>query len=130
MSEPYQIVALATLQFSVGGLFDSAPADHDIHLVRKARSNGTPGDCLCGRPRPVASGPGWSVGGGVSDPEARACPGCVLVAERDYPGLPVWGSLFSGIFDLPSSPWDVRDLELAYEWERPRPPANHSDGAS
>lgn len=114
----YQIVALATLQFHRGGFLDSEPVSHDIHLVRSARS-GTPGDCLCGQARPVASGPGWSVGGGVSDPDARPCSGCVLVAERDYPGLPVWGSLFGDIFDMPKAPWDVRNLELAYDWSRP-----------
>ncbi|QGJ88944.1 hypothetical protein PBI_TEAMOCIL_93 [Microbacterium phage Teamocil] len=117
--EPYQIVALATLQFSVGGLFDSEPVGHDIHLIRMARNAGTPGPTLCGIDRFAPDAPGWGVGGGVSDPEARACAGCVEVATTEYPGLPVWGSTFAEVFDLRPAPWDTRNLDLSYEWTRP-----------
>lgn len=112
----YEVVALSTLQFADGGLFDSKPVGHDIHLIRATR-RGTPGPCLCGQERPVSSGPGWSVGGGVSDPEAKACAGCVEVADREYPGLPVWGSMFGGLFEREPSPWDYRHLELSYPWD-------------
>lgn len=106
-------VALATLQFANGGLFDSVPADpgHRIHLIRMNGMSGTPGDTLCGIPRFGEKCPaGWSVGGGVSDPEAIACPECVAEADVTYPGLPVWGSTFGALFDRPAAPWDVRTL--------------------
>lgn len=92
MTTTNPIVGLSTLQFHWGGLFDSKPTDHLVHLVRSTRT-GTPGPTLCGIDRFDKDGPGWSVGGGVTGPGIRhdPCPGCVDVARRDYSGLPVSG---------------------------------------
>lgn len=117
----YEIVALATLQFSYGGLFDSRPADHRIHLIRSARS-GTPGPTLCDIDRFAKDAPGWGIGGGVTDPEARPCTDCVEVADDEYPGLPVWGSTFRDLFAewRPAAPWDTRGLAEAIPWDNGR----------
>lgn len=83
---------LVTLQFSKQ--FD----DYAVHLVR-VTNRGTPGPTLCGIDRfprdanNVPTGPGWSVGGGVSGRgiEHKPCGGCVDTARREFPGLPVSG---------------------------------------
>jgi hypothetical protein len=90
-TEP-EVVYLATLQFANGGLFDFEPTDLLSHAIRGTR-RGTPGPTLCGIDRFGEDAPGWSVGGGVSRPGLTftACPGCVEVAKRDFPGIPVAG---------------------------------------
>lgn len=93
----YVVAALETCQFSWGGLFDSRPASREIHLVRAART-GTPGPTLCGIDRFGPDTPGFSMGGGISDPSAIACPACVKVADLDYPLQPVRGSMWAGLF--------------------------------
>jgi hypothetical protein len=93
--EDKTVIALCTLQFSWGGLFDGRPADgYQVHLVRST-PNGTPGPSLCGIDRFAKDAPGWSVGGGVSGPSAehKPCPGCADVAREQFPGLPVAGSV-------------------------------------
>jgi hypothetical protein len=116
MTETREIVALATLQFSWGGLFDSRPADgYMVHLVRYAeRPTGTPGPTLCGIDRFAKDAPGWSVGGGTSGPniEHKPCPGCVQVARVELPDLPIVGlghCEVSAQLDVPSfeSWWDL-----------------------
>ncbi|MFJ4168363.1 hypothetical protein ACIPY3_02520 [Paenarthrobacter sp. NPDC089714] len=109
-----RVVALATLQFTSGGLFDGRPADKRIHLVRMTDS-GTPGPTICGIDRFDKNGPGWSVGGGISGPgiEAMACPGCEAVAQRDYSAAPVWGSTFADLFRKHrKAPHSVRNLPV------------------
>lgn len=89
------IRALATLQFSTGGLFDSKPVDdYAVHLVRST-NRGTPGATLCGIDRFAKEGPGWSVGGGISGGSIvhPACEGCVAAARAEFPGLPIVGSV-------------------------------------
>ncbi|WAB09167.1 hypothetical protein SEA_EESA_57 [Arthrobacter phage Eesa] len=115
-----RIVALATLQFSRGGLFDSRPLP-EIHLVRMAAGAGTPGPTLCGIDRFAKDAPGWSVGGGVSGAgiEAVPCPGCEKVAFEKYAAAPVWGSSFKGLFKRHGdAPWDVRHLPVVAVEER------------
>lgn len=93
MSAP-TTVALRTLQFSWGGVFDTAPFDgYQAHLVSVSSSGGTPGPTLCGIDRFAEGAPGWSVGGGVSGPSVthEPCHGCVAVARRDFAALPVSG---------------------------------------
>lgn len=91
-TEASKVVALATLQFAVGGLCDSTPTDYLIHLVRST-DRGTPGPTLCDIDRFATDAPGWSVRGGVDGPGMAhtPCAGCVEVARRDFPGLPVNG---------------------------------------
>lgn len=110
-----RVVALATLQFTRGGLFDGKPADKRIHLVRKIEDGGTPGGTLCGIDRFAKDAPGWSVGGGISGPgvEVMACPGCEAVAGRDYSAAPVWGSTFADLFRKHrKAPHSVRNLPV------------------
>lgn len=83
---------MITLQFGNGGLFDFTPASHDIHLAAPLESGGT-GPALCGIDRHAKGMPGWSLGGGVSDPEAQACPKCLAVHD----GTPVHG-MFGSLF--------------------------------
>jgi hypothetical protein len=83
-----------TLQFAMGGLFDAEPVGHAIHLVRST-AHGTPGPTLCLLPRFDKNTPGWSVGGGISDSDAYACPSCDAARDRT---LPVGGSLFSRLY--------------------------------
>lgn len=85
---------LATLQFAVGGLFDAEPVGHEIHLVRDSPRRLT----LCGLDQFAPESPGWSVGGGVSDDRAVPCPGCVEVRGAQFPGSPVEGTMFGGLF--------------------------------
>jgi hypothetical protein len=83
------VIGLATLQFAWGGLFNAEPADdYMVHLVRST-GYGTPGPSLCGIDRFLKTGPGWSVGGGISGPGVvhKPCPGCVATAKADFPGL-------------------------------------------
>jgi hypothetical protein len=96
--EGKQIVALSTLQFAWGGVFDAKPADDLIHLVRCSRI-GTPGPTLCGIDRFTKGGPGWSVGGGVTGPNIKhtACGACVAVASSEYPGLSITGSVGASV---------------------------------
>lgn len=96
------VVKLSTLQWSVGGLFDSKTVPGwDVCLVTAVERGGTPGPTLCGidRFRKDPPVPGWSVGGGVRGPgiENKACKGCAAVAREKYPDLPVYGT-FSGLF--------------------------------
>lgn len=87
--------ALATLQFSTGGLFDSKPVDdYAVHLVRST-NRGTPGATLCGIDRFAKGSAGWSVGGGLSGGSIvhRACDGCLETARSEFPGLPIVGSV-------------------------------------
>lgn len=110
-----RVVALASLQFTSGGLFDGKSADKRIHLVRKTDNEGTPGGTLCGIDRFVKGGPGWSVGGGISGPgvEVMACPGCEAVAERDYSAAPVWSGAFAHLFRKHrKAPHSVRNLPV------------------
>jgi len=91
--EDKTVVALCTLQFSVGGLLDARPADgYQVHLVRST-PNGTPGPTLCGIDRFAKDAPGWSVGGGIGGPSVihKPCPGCAEFAREKFPGLPVTG---------------------------------------
>lgn len=95
-----EVVYLATLQFSTGGLFDGKPTSSRIHLIRGTHS-GTPGPTLCGIERMQRDGngkligPGFSVGGGIIEHgrEYVCCEECSEVARRDFPGLPVAGSI-------------------------------------
>lgn len=94
MSED-DVIALMTLQFHSGGLFDGEGVDgFRVHLVRATQA-GTPGGTLCGIDRFHESTPGWSVGGGVSGPgiEHKPCPGCAVTADEEFPGLPIHGSV-------------------------------------
>lgn len=104
MSARTDIVALTTLQFSWGGLFDSRPADHKTHLVRTSRS-GTPGPTLCGIDRFAEGTPGWSVGGGLSGPgiEHHPCDGCVDAARSEFTGLPIVGLGGEAVAELTAS---------------------------
>lgn len=89
------IRSLVTLQFASGGLVGAKPVDGwAVHLVRRAH-RGTPGPTLCGIDRFAPGSAGWSVGGGVTGPGIKhtPCAGCVEVAARDFPGLPVSGSV-------------------------------------
>lgn len=93
--EDKTVIALSTLQFSWGGLFDGRPADgYQVHLVRST-PNGTPGPTLCGIDRFAKDSPGWSVGGGIggSGVVHTPCPGCADFARENFPGLPVTGSV-------------------------------------
>lgn len=92
MAADEPVVYLSTLQFSWGGLLDSAPADGMAHLVRTT-VHGTPGPTLCGIDRFAKGGPGWSVAGGVSGPGITntPCDGCLAAARADFPGLPIVG---------------------------------------
>ncbi len=93
---PYDptVRVLTTLQFANGGLFDSVPTDHLIHLVRHT-NRGTPGPTLCGIDRFAKGSAGWSVGGGVTGPSIVLAPydGCAAAARAEFPGLPVSGSV-------------------------------------
>lgn len=86
------VLALETLQFSWGGLWDGRLADGLVHLVRNT-GRGTPGPTLCGVDRFAKDGPGFSVGGGISGPgiALAACGGCVESALREFPMLPIRG---------------------------------------
>lgn len=89
------VIALTTLQFATGGMFDAESVDgFRVHLVRTT-SRGTPGPTLCGIDRFHPKSAGWSVGGGVSGPDIQhePCDGCVDVATDDFPGLPIRGSV-------------------------------------
>lgn len=89
------VIALSTLQFSWGGLFDGREADgYQVHLVRST-PNGTPGPTLCGIDRFAKDAPGWSVGGGMGGPNIthKPCAGCADAAREQFPGLPVTGSV-------------------------------------
>ena len=90
------VVALAALQFSNGGLINPQPVDgYAVHLVRSVAGGGTPGHTLCGIDRFAKGCPGWSVGGGIAGPNIvhTPCPGCADTALREYPGLPICGSV-------------------------------------
>lgn len=92
-ADPRPVTALATLQFSWGGLLDAEPADgYRVHLVRST-DRGTPGPSLCGIDRFGKDAPGWSVRGGLTGPGVRhtPCAGCAAVAREQFPGLPVDG---------------------------------------
>lgn len=110
-----RVVALASLQFARGGLFDSKPVG-DIHLVRMLGNNGgTPGPTLCGIDRFAKDAPGWSVGGGVTGTGIKLapCPGCEAVAFEKYAAAPVWTSIADGVFRRHGkAPWDVRHLPV------------------
>lgn len=111
-----RVVALATLQFTLGGLFDGRPVGNGVHLVRKVQNGGTPGPTLCGLDRFHKNAPGWSVGGGVSGAgiELEPCPGCETVAFSDYAAAPVWGSPpFQSLFRRHlKAPWSVGHLPI------------------
>lgn len=92
----FDTVALATLQFHWGGVFDFDGALDPIHLVRRCRNHGTPGPTLCGIDRFDRKGPGWSVSGGIEGAHT-ACADCVAAASTEYPGLPIDG-MFKGLF--------------------------------
>ncbi|QOP64954.1 hypothetical protein SEA_BRYNNIE_56 [Arthrobacter phage Brynnie] len=116
-----RVVALATLQFSRGGLFDGRPVGPEIHLVRMVANGGTPGPTLCGLDRFAKDAPGWSVGGGITGAgiEVRPCPGCEGVAFQLYDAAPVWTSSFKGLFKRHGvAPWDVRHLPVVATEER------------
>jgi hypothetical protein len=86
------ITSLSTLQFHVGGLFDSRPVDdYLVHLVRST-GRGTPGPTLCGIDRFAKETAGWSAGGGITGPGIvhKPCPGCVA-GRAQYPDLPIRG---------------------------------------
>lgn len=87
-----EITHLVTLQFANGGLLDAVPTDGLAHLVRGTQ-RGTPGPTLCGIDRFAEGAPGWSVGGGFTGPGIThtPCPGCLGVAQQEFPGLPVSG---------------------------------------
>ena len=87
----------ATLQFSVGGLFDGRTIGQPIHLVRRV-DHGTPGPTLCGIDRFAKGGPGWSVRGGIQENDATSCRDCD--AARDH-SLTVDG-MFARLFVEPS----------------------------
>ncbi|AYN56875.1 hypothetical protein PBI_ANDREW_61 [Arthrobacter phage Andrew] len=106
--------ALATLQFTKGGLFDGQPRDHRIHLVRMT-DTGTPGKTLCGIERFGPGNGGWSVGGGITGPgvERSACAACVDHADLFYRGAPVWSSSHGDLFPMRAkSPWSVKNLPV------------------
>ncbi|ASR83229.1 hypothetical protein FDI29_gp59 [Arthrobacter phage Abidatro] len=110
-----RVVALASLQFSRGGLVNSVPVGKHVHLVRMVANGGTPGPTLCGLDRFAKGSPGWGVGGGITGAgiEVLPCPGCEAVADRDYPAAPVWTSSFKGLFKRHGdAPWDVRHLPV------------------
>ena len=112
-----RVVALATCQFSWGGLFPSKKTDVDprIHLVRMAATGGTPGPTLCGIDRFAEGAPGFSIGGGVTGPgiEQGPCPGCEQAAARNYAAAPVWGSTFADVFRRHRrAPWSVAALPV------------------
>jgi hypothetical protein len=90
-----EVTALSTLQFGWGGLFDTRPIG-SICLVRSTRT-GTPGPSLCGIDRFAADAPGWSIGGGVSNPNAQPCAGCTEVRSAAYPDRGVSG-MFKSLF--------------------------------
>lgn len=94
-----EVTGVATLQFTLGGLFDGRPFGDRIHLVRMIRS-GTPGPTLCGLDRFAPDAPGWSVGGGVRGPDdaPHACPNCVFVWTSRWPDVKPWGSTFADVF--------------------------------
>jgi hypothetical protein len=93
------VVYLATLQFSVGGLFDGEPLSNRVHLIRGTH-RGTPGPTLCGIERMQRDengkliGPGFSVGGGIIDSRVtyECCRDCAETARRDFSGVPVAGA--------------------------------------
>lgn len=74
MAEVYE-----TVQFAWGGLLNAKPL-HYIHLLSRPASR-----TLCGKALFADGGPGWSRNGGVSDPEARPCPECVLARDPEVP---------------------------------------------
>jgi len=90
-----EVVGLVTLQFHSGGLLQSKPVDnYKVHLVRST-ARGTPGPTLCGIDRFAPGSAGWSVGGGVTPAGHvfEACPGCALVRDKQFPSLPVSGTV-------------------------------------
>jgi hypothetical protein len=87
-----EVVALATLQFHRGGLFDGRPVDHLVHLVRRTATYGTPGPTLCGIDRFAKDSAGWSVGGGFyGQHKVVACPSCLEGALADFVPIPIEG---------------------------------------
>jgi hypothetical protein len=86
--------SLTTLQFANGGLFDFAPVDYLIHLVRST-NRGTPWPTLCNIDRFAKDSPGWSRGGGVEGGSIvlKPCEGCAAAAREQFPGLPISGSI-------------------------------------
>jgi hypothetical protein len=78
--ERQQTIALAVLQFE-----DDRST---VHLVRRSVT-GTPGPTLCEIERYGSRA--WSVGGGVTGPDAvhEPCSGCVVAAEARFPCIPI-----------------------------------------
>lgn len=97
---------LYTLQWAIGGLFDSRLVPGwDVCLIR-ATIKGQTGATLCGKDRFAKDVPGWSVRGGISGPgvDNKPCAACDDYRRKNYPDLPVAG--LSGVFDAPHyDPW-------------------------
>ena len=100
------ITGLTTLQFQGERKRAGSPYSLlTVHAVRvrAARpglTGGTPGPTLCDINRFTREDdgiPGWSVGGGIMggdlDTQFRGCYLCVDRAARDFPGIPISGSL-------------------------------------
>lgn len=95
------IDGLVTLQFGGRDVSDHHPMSRlTVHAVRSrgsrpGRMGGTPGPTLCDIDRFSPGTQGWSVGGGVIDRNMQfhACYLCGQKARRDFPGLPISGSL-------------------------------------
>lgn len=90
------VVGLVTLQMGASGIFDKPTAtEYEVHLVRVLPAGGTPGPTLCDVDRFAVDSPGWSLGGGTTSPRIvhKPCPGCSETARRQYPNLPVSGSV-------------------------------------
>jgi len=94
-----EIVAYETLQWAFGGLVDGRPL-HEVCLVG-ATHHGTPGPTLCGKDRFAKGGPGWSLGGGCTDPDALCCPGCLAACLADQ--KPVEG-IFHALYAAAGAP--------------------------
>jgi hypothetical protein len=83
-----ELVAYETLQWAWGPFIPSE-VEHEICLVG-ATHRGSSGTTLCGRDRFAKGGPGWSLGGGLLDPGAVCCPGCLaacLAVQRPVEGI-------------------------------------------
>ncbi|QGH74548.1 hypothetical protein HYQ03_gp61 [Arthrobacter phage Kuleana] len=116
-----RVVALATCQFSWGGLFSTNAVDPKIHLVRMTATAGFAGPTLCGIDRFDKDGPGFSMGGGVTGPGIAPvpCPGCERAAGLDYPQAPIWGATFADVFRRHrKAPWSVGNLPVLAVEER------------
>lgn len=106
--EPDPLFGYFTLQWAVGGLFDSRLVPGWSTCLIAVSRSGSHLDgrlTLCGKYRFDKNGPGWSIRGGVSGPGVndQACEKCLALRRPD---LPVAG--LTALFAEPHyDPWAI-----------------------